>query len=253
MNDTFRRKAPGIMALFMADLGLTMIDAAAILGNVGHECTGFTKLQEMKPTVPGSRGGFGWPQWTGPRRRAYEAYCARNRLDPHGDVANYRYMLVELRGSEKAAVRALKAAEGLKAKVKAFEMAYERAGAKHYASRNGWAQAAVDAYELAEAAGPVRLPEWADAAAKIDDKAPEVIVDKVVADPGELEKAPAKSKTVWISILTALGAPLAAFGNLDWRVQLAIVAVIVAMAGYAIKRRFDLAAAVKRLRAEVEA
>jgi hypothetical protein len=30
-----------------------------------------------------------------------------------------------------------------------------------------------------------------------------------------------QSKTVWFSLLTAIGAPIAAFGNLDWRVQLA--------------------------------
>lgn len=44
-----------------------------------------------------------------------------------------------------------------------------------------------------------------------------------------------KSKRFWSWLLTAIGAPLAAFGNLDWRVQLAIVAVIVGFAIYAIQ------------------
>lgn len=79
-----------------------------------------------------------------------------------------------------------------------------------------------------------------------------VIVEKpVVADPGELETPASKSKTVWTWLLTAIGAPIAAFGNLDWRVQLAIVAVIVAFAIYGIKRRADLAKAVRDLRAEI--
>lgn len=42
------------------------------------------------------------------------------------------------------------------------------------------------------------------------------------------------SKRFWTWFLTAIGAPLAAFGSLDWRVQLAIVAVIVGFAIYAI-------------------
>ena len=53
---TFMAKAPGIMRKLMRDFPkLQLDDAAAILGNLGHECNGFTKLQEMAPTVKGSR------------------------------------------------------------------------------------------------------------------------------------------------------------------------------------------------------
>ncbi|MER8846177.1 MULTISPECIES: hypothetical protein [Mesorhizobium] len=41
-----------------------------------------------------------------------------------------------------------------------------------------------------------------------------------------------KSKTFWTWLLTAIGAPVAAFGNFDWRVQPTIVGVIVAFAAY---------------------
>lgn len=71
-QDLFRSKAPWIMALLMRDFPWDLDDAASALGNIGHECAGFTALQETKPTVPGSRGGFGWNQWTGPRRRNFE-------------------------------------------------------------------------------------------------------------------------------------------------------------------------------------
>lgn len=82
---------------------------------------------------------------------------------------------------------------------------------------------------------------------------PPVIVEKpVVVDPGELEQSPGKSKTVWTWLLTILGTPVAVFGGLDWRVQLAIVAVIVAFGFYGIKRRFDLAKGVRQLRAAFE-
>lgn len=41
-QDTFRAKASGIMAKLMADFPLQLDDVAAILGNFGHECFGFT-------------------------------------------------------------------------------------------------------------------------------------------------------------------------------------------------------------------
>jgi hypothetical protein len=84
----FRQKAPMIMRRIIADFDLDALSAAAVLGNIGHECGGFRIMQETKPVVPGSRGGFGWCQWTGKRRLAMEAYCARNALDPVSDKAN---------------------------------------------------------------------------------------------------------------------------------------------------------------------
>ncbi len=147
MSDAlFRSKAPGIMNLLMADFGLDVESAAAILGNLGHESGGFRFLQEKQPLIPGSAGGYGWAQWTGPRRRAYEAYVERNGYDPASDTANYKWLYLELSGDERAAIPAVKNAVGLDAKVRAFEMAFERAGIKHYESRVTWAQRALDSY-----------------------------------------------------------------------------------------------------------
>lgn len=146
----FTDKAPGIMRLLMRDFALDDLSAAAIVGNLGHESGGFRFLQEKKPLVPGSKGGYGWAQWTGPRRRLYEAYCKRNNLDPAIDKANYGFLFVELTGSEAAAIPAVKAASGLAAKVKAFEMKFERAGIKHYDSRNNYAAQALKTYHAAE-------------------------------------------------------------------------------------------------------
>lgn len=89
-----------------------------------------------------------------------------------------------------------------------------------------------------------------------DKPAPVVVEKPVVADPGELEKSPAQSKTVWTwalagagSIVTAAGSFL---GGLDWRAQLLISGAIVGFAAYGIKRRFDLARAVRDLKAEFD-
>lgn len=159
----FRAKAPAIMVQLIRDFPvITPIDAAAILGNLGHESAGLTILQEIKPTVPGSKGGYGWAQWTGPRRRAYEAYCARTGKDPASDEANYAYLFLELKGiegSEGGAIGKLVAAKGLDAKVETFERAFLRAGVKHYPSRKQWAALALDAWRAKSSTGiPIPKP-----------------------------------------------------------------------------------------------
>ena len=150
----FTDKAPWVMNLLKADFDLTTEEAGAILGNIGHESGGFKYFQEIKPTVSGSRGGFGWCQWTGPRRLQFEAYCARNKLDPKSDRANYGYLFVELKGSEKAAIPALKAVKGLDGKVLAFERNFERAGVINMPSRMRYANQALAAWKLKPAARP---------------------------------------------------------------------------------------------------
>jgi len=163
----FTDKAPAIMRDLMAAFALGEDDAAAIVGNLGHESGGFKFLQEKKPLVPGSRGGWGWAQWTGPRRRAFEAWVAAKGLDPAGDEANLGFLVHELRTSEAKAIPAVKAARGLEAKVKAFEAAFERAGVKHYPSRIKYAEQALAAYKGgAPALAPVKRPaaprRWAE-------------------------------------------------------------------------------------------
>jgi hypothetical protein len=88
-----------------------------------------------------------------------EAYCIRNGLDPASDKANYAWLFVELAGSEKAAIAAVKRPGSLSDKVKAFELAFERAGVKHYESRLRWAEVALAAFEKDDVAPPPRPPD----------------------------------------------------------------------------------------------
>lgn len=141
----FRAKAPKIMRLLMQDFPFDKYDAAAVMGNAGHESGGLTNFQEDNPWS--GQGGFGWFQWTGPRRRDFMDYCRRNTLNPRSDDANYKFLWVELNGSERRAVGAVKSAKGLYNKTVAFERAFERAGIKHYSSRYVWAKRALAAYE----------------------------------------------------------------------------------------------------------
>ncbi|WP_420961028.1 hypothetical protein [Brucella sp. IR073] len=103
----------------------------------------------------------------------------------------------------------------------------------------------------------VRVAAQAVAAAPVAPPETMTVKETVVADPGELEKHPAKSKTTWTWALAGVGAGVSAagefLGGLDWRAQLLISAAIVAFAVYGIKRRVDLFRAVKDLKSEMGA
>lgn len=155
-EDSFKVRAPGVMRRLMADFRLSDTDAAAIMGNAGHESLGMTVMQEIKPSVPGSRGGWGWFQWTGPRRRDFEAFAKSKSLDPASDEANYQFLKHELETTEARAIGKLKAAGTLRDKTIAFEEAFERAGVKAYDARVRWAEMALSAYKAGQP--PVLTP-----------------------------------------------------------------------------------------------
>jgi hypothetical protein len=135
------------MRRLMDDFGLTAEDAAAIVGNAGHESGGFQSLQEKKPLIPGSRGGYGIMQWTGPRRKAYEAYCRRHGYKPSDMDANYKFLFVELKGPEgRNVLPKLKAAPSLDAKVEVFCNVFLRPGVPHMGSRKVWTARAITAF-----------------------------------------------------------------------------------------------------------
>lgn len=146
----FRSRAVDGMRALIARYGLAVEDAAAIFGNLGYESGGFKSLQEKKPVVAGSKGGYGWGQWTGPRRNAFMAWCAAKGLPPSSDEANLGYLCHELDTTEAKAIPAVKRAKSLRDKVVAFELAFERAGVKAYAKRLTWAQMALEAFHAAQ-------------------------------------------------------------------------------------------------------
>lgn len=64
-------------------------------------------LNEVAPIVPGSRGGFGLAQWTGPRRVGLEQYAAKLGK-PVSDInTQLDYLSDELKGSEASAGNAI--------------------------------------------------------------------------------------------------------------------------------------------------
>jgi hypothetical protein len=88
-------RVAGITQRLAQDLGLTTDQALGIVSNLWQE----SKLQginEEHPLIPGSRGGFGWAQWTGPRRDQFDQFVQANHLDPTSDEANYKFLVNDL-------------------------------------------------------------------------------------------------------------------------------------------------------------
>lgn len=175
MSDAlFRQKAPAIMRALQTEFPeLGAEDVAAVLGNIGGETGGFQHMQELRPVVAGSRGGYGWCQWTGVRRRQFEAWCREQGVLPSSDEANLGFLCHELRTSERRTLPALMNAQGLRAKVIAFERTFERAGIPHHDGRVRWAKIALSAF------APASRTDARDAGEELP--APEPMPDRLSA------------------------------------------------------------------------
>lgn len=144
-NATFDDYAPRIMNDLIRDFGFTPEQAAGIVGNLGHESGGFRQMQELRPIS--GRGGYGWAQWTGPRRKAFENYASSRGLPLNSYEANYGFLKYELMTTEKQAVSAVKNAKTVEQAAYAFERSFERAGIKHDESRYRWSRRAKKLFD----------------------------------------------------------------------------------------------------------
>ena len=98
---------PEIVRQGLLDRGLPAHIADAFVMNGDDESGLDPGINEIQPLVPGSRGGFGLWQWTGPRRVAYEQF-AQQRGAPLGDVdAQLDFLMTELQGPESRAARSI--------------------------------------------------------------------------------------------------------------------------------------------------
>ncbi len=65
-------------------------------------------INETSPLVPGSRGGFGLSQWTGPRRRALEQFAESRGVSVSDPDMQLDFLMHELEGPERLAYDAMK-------------------------------------------------------------------------------------------------------------------------------------------------
>lgn len=156
----FTGKAPAIMGGLMKKYGLTREQAAGVVGNLAHESTGFTAYHEGGKAP--NRGGVGWAQWTGARRKDFERFAAKNGLNPTSDEASWRF-LTEGDPETARAMAEVRKQKTVSGAMRAFEASFERAGVKAYGSRDQYAQRA---YRMTPTAAtidqPLALPNtWA--------------------------------------------------------------------------------------------
>ncbi|MGO7726724.1 phage tail tip lysozyme [Rhizobium johnstonii] len=135
---------PRLVGDLSKDFQLSPEQAVGIVGPLGQESVGFGKLQEINPLVPGSRGGYGYAQWTGPRRKAFESWSQENGLDPSSYEANYGFLKHELMNTPEGAVLddLRKAPDALTAG-RVFTDKFLRPGIPNYDSRDAWTKRAM--------------------------------------------------------------------------------------------------------------
>jgi hypothetical protein len=129
----------------MKDLNLSRMQACGIWGNIGGETGGLKYLQELHPVVAGSKGGEGWKQWTGPRRRAYDQFCKTHGYSPESDEANISYVIWEGQNTESHAINQLRRTTTLDAATETYMKLDLRPGAPHLQGRIDWAKKAYAA------------------------------------------------------------------------------------------------------------
>lgn len=141
---TWDTLAPTYIRRLAQDVQISPEQSAGIFGQLGHE-SGLQAINERNPVVPGSRGGFGWAQWTGPRRRAFESWVADNKTDVTDPEANYQFLLHELTATPEGRVLdAVRAAPDAQAAGRAFTDQFLRPGIPAYDSRASWTERALN-------------------------------------------------------------------------------------------------------------
>jgi hypothetical protein len=135
-----------------SDLNLSSDTASAMVGNLQAE-SGLQAVQEGRPIS--GRGGFGWAQWTGSRRNDFEAYAAKNKLDPKSDEANYGFMREELNSPQYAGMMdRMRAAKSRDEATAIFEREYEGPAVSNVGTRQNYARQIASAQAPPVAAAP---------------------------------------------------------------------------------------------------
>lgn len=88
-------------------------------------------INEASPVVPGSRGGFGLAQWTGPRRKALEAFAADRGVSVSDPDMQLDFMMWENANTEAGAWEKVMQATDAVDAAERFTVHWERPGTPH--------------------------------------------------------------------------------------------------------------------------
>jgi len=111
--------------------GIPLHIAQGIVANLIAESGLNPGINEIAPLVPGSRGGYGLAQWTGPRRRQYEAFAAQRGVSPDDLNAQLDFLQWELQNTERGAWDKLQGASDPIEAARIFSDSFLRPGIPH--------------------------------------------------------------------------------------------------------------------------
>lgn len=102
-----------MMTRYVDELGLEPFQAAALAGNADYETGGFKFMDEINPTVKGSKGGVNVFQYTGLkpglRRYNFEKFAQEKDLNPKDYNSGLAFSIFELtEGDQKSVLRKLR-------------------------------------------------------------------------------------------------------------------------------------------------
>jgi hypothetical protein len=125
-----------MVADLQKDFGVPQHVAVGVVGQLAAESGGFNTLQEINPMVKGSKGGWGYAQWTGPRRREFER---RFGVGNDSYDANYGMLKHELTDtSESKVLDKLRGAKDSQSAGRIFTDNFLRPGIPNYSGRDKW-------------------------------------------------------------------------------------------------------------------
>lgn len=136
-------------------------------------------INEKAPLVPGSRGGYGLYQLTGPRRVAYEQFAQQRGVDPADTNAQLDFLMTELQGPEASAAKGILSAPDTATAAQAIARDFLRPAPQNleprlarYAKLSGVAQPVeVASADTASPVGYASLQPMNSASAAIDAQA----------------------------------------------------------------------------------
>lgn len=131
------RSAPGADAIRagLVQRGLPGHVADAFVMNFQDESGLNPGINEAAPIVPGSRGGYGLAQWTGPRRRQLEAFAAQRGTPVSDTDTQLDFLMSELQGSEAGAAQSILSAQDAPTAAAAIVNKFLRPAEEHRARR----------------------------------------------------------------------------------------------------------------------
>lgn len=145
----------------LIDRGMSPQVADAFVMNFQDESGLNPGINERNPIVPGSRGGFGLAQWTGPRRRALEAFAAQRGTTPGDTNTQLDFLMSELQGPEAKAWQAIQSAPTTGGAAAAIVNNFLRPAENHRASRERQYLANTDPVQVASLDQSAGLTDFA--------------------------------------------------------------------------------------------